>query len=532
MRAILIVLVASMVFLVLAVGDVAAQAGYITTIVGNGTLVNCDADPPPVCISSSGDGGPALAAGFGYPRGIALDSAENLYIVDYYGHRGRRVDAATGIITTFAGNGISGTGGDGGPATSAQLWYPVDVAFDASDNLYISMLTGDRVRKVDAATGLISCVAGCAYSLADGIPATSSALADPGALAVDTAGNLYIANGHVNFSSVRKVDAATGLITTVAGTGVPGYNGDGIPATSAELRIPAGIAIDAVGNVYIADQFNHRIRRVDALTGIITTIAGTGDGSEPLADEGLSASLARIYYPGYLEFDAGGSLFFSTGQTVRRIDAQSGILTTVAGDGAWGFYGDGGPATAASFRYTHGTVFDSAGNLLISDSGNQRIRRVESAGPPANGPSPATGKMTGGGRVDTGQTTQQGKAKPQAVHTTHGFELYFNPDGTFGGNLQYNDHRKGDAFHVTGFTYMVFIDDPVLSPGNPTARFDTAIVEGVGRLNGVNGVQFRAVITDNGEPGRTGTFKITFPGGQSVGISGPLVVGNHQAHGS
>jgi hypothetical protein len=386
MRAITVTIAASLIFFMVVASDVAAQAGYISTIVGNGTLVNCDADPPPFCITASGDGGPALAAGFGYTQGVALDSAENLYIVDYYGHRVRRVGAATGIITTFAGNGTSGTGGDGGPATSAQLWYPVDVVFDAADNLYISMLTGDRVRKVDAATGLISCVAGCAYSFADGIPATSSALSDPGALAVDSLGNLYVANGHVNFSSVRKIDKTTGLIWTVAGTGVPGFNGDGILATSAQLRIPAGIAVDAVGNVYIADQYNHRIRKVDAVTGIITTIAGTGDGTVPLADEGLPASQARIHYPGWLEFDAGGNLFFSTGQTVRRIDAQTGILTTVAGDGTYGFYGDGGPATAASLKYPHGIVFDSAGNLLISDSTNLRIRRVESVGPPGNEP--------------------------------------------------------------------------------------------------------------------------------------------------
>ncbi len=143
----------------------------------------------------------------------------------------------------------------------------------------------------------------------------------------------------------------------------------------------------------------------------------------------------------------------------------------------------------------------------------------------------ATGLMTGGGRVDTGAVETKGKgSKPQAVHTSHGFELYLNPDLSIGGNLQYNDHRNGDVFHVTSFTSIVLIDDPALDPGNPEAKFDTAFVAGVGKLNGVDGVQFKAVITDNGEPGKTDSFSIKFLGGQSAGISGPLVVGNHQAH--
>ena len=143
----------------------------------------------------------------------------------------------------------------------------------------------------------------------------------------------------------------------------------------------------------------------------------------------------------------------------------------------------------------------------------------------------AAGKMTGGGSVDTGAVNTVGKnGKPQAINATHGFELFVNPDLSTGGNLQYNDHRNGDNFHATGFTSIIMINDPALDPGNPLAKHDTAIVKGVGRLNKVEGVKFEAVITDNGEPGKTDTFSIKFPGGESAGVSGKLDGGNHQAH--
>lgn len=184
---------------------------------------------------------------------------------------------------------------------------------------------------------------------------------------------------------------------------------------------------------------------------------------------------------------------------------------------------NGSGSFAASHTYANAQIYTITVTLKDDDTGSvsQQIKATVTA----------TGKMTGGGRVDTG-ITQPGndKAPPQAVHTTHGFELFVNADLSKGGNLEYNDHRNGGIFHVTSFTSIVFIDDLALNPGNPAAKFDTAIVKGVGRLNNVDGVQFEAVITGNGEPGKTDTFKISFPGGQSPGISGVLVTGNHQAH--
>lgn len=184
---------------------------------------------------------------------------------------------------------------------------------------------------------------------------------------------------------------------------------------------------------------------------------------------------------------------------------------------------NGSGSFAASHTYTIAQFYTITVTLKDDDTGTatQQIKVTVTA----------TGKMTGGGRVDTGLTQPgNGKAPPQPVHTSHGFEMWVNADLSIGGNLEYNDPRNGAVFHVTSFTSIVFIDDPALKPGNPGAKFDTAIAKGVGRLNGVDGVQFEAVITDNGEPGKTDTFKISFPGGQSPGISGVLVVGNHQAH--
>ena len=223
---------------------------------------------------------------------MAVDASGNLYIADTGNNRIRKV-SATGIITTVAGNGSAGYSGDGGPATSAQLDGPEGVAVDGSGNLYIADTCNNRIRKVSA-TGIITTVAGngsAGYS-GDGGPATSAQLSLPAGVAVDGSGNLYIADSGNN--RIRKV-SATGIITTVAGNGSPGYSGDGGPATSAQLNQPAGVAVDASGNLYIADSSNNRIRKVSA-TGIITTVAGNGfDGYS--GDGGPATSAATQLAP-------------------------------------------------------------------------------------------------------------------------------------------------------------------------------------------------------------------------------------------
>jgi len=328
-------------------------------------------DPqPPQCIIAtvagtgargfSGDGGPATAAQLQDPVGVAVDQAGNFLIVDENNHRIRKVDAATQIITTVAGNGIAAFSGDGGPATSASLSFPFGVAFDGARNLFICDLANNRVRRVDAATEIITTVA---------------QLDSPAGLAVDAAGNLFIAD--IVNQRVRRVDATTGIISTVAGMGAAGFAGDGGQATAARLNGPVGLAVDAAGNLFIADQLNDCIRRVDAATGIITTVVGT-PRVRGFAGDGGQATSAQLNRPREVEVDGAGNLFVVDifNQRIRRVDAGTGIITTVAGTDVAGFSGDGGPATAAQLNQPFSVAVGAAGNILIADQLNQRVRRI------------------------------------------------------------------------------------------------------------------------------------------------------------
>ena len=249
---------------------------------------------------------------------MAADGAGNLYIADSGNHRIRKVDSS-GTISTIAGSGEFGFGGDGGPAIDARLNYPSGVAVDGAGNVYIADLGNQRIRKVDS-TGTITTIAGSGETGfggggfgGDGGPATEAQLNYPRGVAIDGAGNVYIADQ--GNQRIRKVDS-TGTITTIAGSGERGFSGDGDPATEAQLNYPWGVAVDGAGNVYIADLGNHRIRKVDSL----------------------------------------------------------GTITTIAGSGEFGFGGDGGPAIDARLNYPSGVAVDGAGNLYIADSVNHRIR--------------------------------------------------------------------------------------------------------------------------------------------------------------
>ncbi len=347
--------------------------GIITTVAGNGT------------VGFSGDSGPATSASLANPSGVAVDSAGNLFIADQLNHRIRRVDASSGVITTVAGNGSVSFSGDGGPATSASLAFPVAVVVDSAGNLFIVDQGHQRIRRVDAATSIITTVAGtgCVSFSGDGGPATSASLANPSGVAVDGAGNLFIGDA-VN-RRIRRVDGATSIITTVAGTGTQGFSGDGGPATSAQLGNPFGVALDSAGTLFIADQLNHRIRRVDAgadgqVTGAldetITTVAG--NGLSGFSGDGGPATSTRLGNPFGVMTDSAGNLFISdtTNQRIRRVDAATGVITTVAGTGVFGFNGDGIPATSAHLTRPSRVAVDSAGNLFIADEFNHRVRRV------------------------------------------------------------------------------------------------------------------------------------------------------------
>jgi sugar lactone lactonase YvrE len=355
-----------------AIRRVDAKTQIITTVAGNGTGA----------AGYSGDNGPATSATlnlveyyYGQAGGVAVDPSGDLFIPDLSNNRVRRVDGTTGIITTFAGGG---SGGDGGPATSALTVFPASLALDSSGNIFIDDLHEARVRRVDATTGAISTVAGNGLSLpyeGDGGPATSTSFFfNPFGIAVDSSGNLFISD---NWNCrIRRVDASSGIITTVAGTGACGYNGDGDQATSAELEFPHGVAVDTLGTLFINDRGNNRIRRVDATTGIITTVAGNGTAG--YGGDGGAATSAELRSPSCVALDTSDDIFICDGGgRVRRVDAKTGIITTVAGNGTAGFSGDGGLATSAGVS-PEDVAVDTLGNLFIADAFfGQRIRRVD-----------------------------------------------------------------------------------------------------------------------------------------------------------
>jgi sugar lactone lactonase YvrE len=333
-------------------------------------------------ISGLGDGGLAVAAQLNNPHGMAIDAAGNIYLADGNNYRVRKISTGVSTITTTAGTGNSSYNGSNMAATSANLTGPWDVAVDAAGNIYVAELSGNLVRKVDVTTGLISIIAGIAPTMGppnggyngDGIPANTAKLYGPNGLALDAAGNLYISEYYNN--RVRKVTASTGLISTVAGIGgVGGYNGDGILATSAQLSEPFGIAFDAAGNFYIADRDNNRIRKVDASTGLISTVAG--NGGMGFSGDGGQATLAQLR-PNSIDVDAAGNVYFCDAQNcrVRKVTAATGIITTIAGTGSNGYNNDGIPAVTAQLANPSGVGVDAAGNIYISDAGNNRLRMI------------------------------------------------------------------------------------------------------------------------------------------------------------
>jgi sugar lactone lactonase YvrE len=289
---------------------------------------------------------------------------------------------APGTIRTVAGSGQWTAVGDGLPATSAGLFLPASVVADGAGNLFIADSVHNRIRRVDAATGIITTIAGngdAGYG-GDNQAAVSAALNVPGGVALDGAGNLYIADTGNNV--VREVTAATGIIATIAGDGVAGYSGDNGSAASAQLNSPSGVTVDLQGDVVIADTGNHRIRLVNASTGIITTVAGNGttatNGSGSYSGDGGPATLAGLNFPYAVGFDPAGNMYIpdSGNNRIRMVSASTGEIETVAGGNARGFAGDHGQATSAKLYAPSGVAFDAAGNLYIADTQNNRIREV------------------------------------------------------------------------------------------------------------------------------------------------------------
>jgi sugar lactone lactonase YvrE len=321
-----------------------------------------------------GDGGPATSAMLYLPFGTAVDNNGNVFIADTYNSRIREVVKATGAITTVAGTGTPYYNGDGGPATSSNIGRPSGVAVDANGNLFIADTYNNRIREVVKSTGAMITIAGTGstgYS-GDGGPATSAMLNSPFGVAVDGSGNVLFADQGNN--RVREIIKSTGTIVTVAGTGTASYNGDNRPATSAMLNQPNGVAVDASGDIFISDWHNNRIREVVKSTGNIITVAGTGTSG--YNGDGGPATSAMVNYTGGVAVDGNGDLFIADSSNERVREVVNGIITTVAGTGTAGFGGDGGLATSALLNLPYAVAVDASGDLFIADSNNQRIREV------------------------------------------------------------------------------------------------------------------------------------------------------------
>jgi sugar lactone lactonase YvrE len=324
----------------------------------------------------AGDGGPAGKALLNGPFEVCFDRAGNLYFSDTFNNRIRRVDATTGLITTVAGNGEKGYSGDGGPAIAAALNEPYGVVVDRDGNLYIADRLNRRVRRIDAASGVITTLAGTGEAQygGDGGPAVKAGLAEPNGLAFGPGETqLYITD--VADNRVRVVDMAARTIATFAGTGAAEHTGDGGKATAAGTFGARAVKVAADGTVYILERQGSSLRTVDPKTGIISTIAGTtargysGDGGPSLA--------AVFDAPKEMAIDRDGSLLIvdTENHAIRRIDHRTGILTNLAG-GRQGPGGDGGPADLAGLDRPHGAVVSPDGAVYIGDTNNHRIRKV------------------------------------------------------------------------------------------------------------------------------------------------------------
>ena len=276
--------------------------------------------------------------------GLATDASGNLYAAEELSNRVRKIDV-NGIITTLAGTGSSGFSGDGGPEAQAQLNAPLGVCVDPSQNVYINDFGNKRVRKISS-NGTITTIAGTGAAMhgGDGGPALSAGFVIPIRCAVDRNSNLYIADQGAH--RVRRIDP-NGIITTYAGTGSQGFSGDGGPAAAAALNNPTALATDSSGNLYITDQANHRIRRVDT-GGTIQTVAFNGSSS--YGGDGGPATSASSSFPGSVAIDGAGSLLIVDSLANRLRKVTGGTITTVAGSGSSGFGGDNGPALQAMFN--------------------------------------------------------------------------------------------------------------------------------------------------------------------------------------
>jgi sugar lactone lactonase YvrE len=371
----------------------------------------------------SGDNGPALKASLNFPAGLCHDQEGNLYVADRNNHRVRRIDLS-GVITTIAGTGTPDWGGDGGPAVEAHLNYPSDLVCDGKGNLYISDRSNNRIRKVDS-KGIISTIAGLGLPEFGGDfgPATEAFLKYPFGIDLDKKGNLYIADRGNN--RIRKVDPQ-GIITTVAGDGTHFFAGDYGPATRASLAYPTDVVADNSGNLYIADRNNNRIRRVDPL-GIMTTVMGIGryeyNGDNEIASE------TSLHLPFALALSRDGKLVIVDRNhfRIRSMDLKFHSIATLAGNGNSWFRGDGGPGNGATLEFPSGMAADSKGNIIFSDKMHNRLRFID----PKGFIFTLAGSGSQGNEGDGGPVSEASLYLPDAIAVDRKDNIYFvSPQGS------------------------------------------------------------------------------------------------------
>ena len=418
----------------------------------------------------SGDGGAATDATLDAPRTLAVDREGNVYVADTDNNVIRRIDPS-GAITTIAGNGEPGWSGDGGPATEARITWPHSVAVDDAGNVYVADSRNHRIRRVDP-TGVITTVAGTGRGgfSGDPGPATEAFLDNPKGVAVDSAGRLYIADTGNN--RVRRVDPS-GVIITVAGNGVAGGGGDGGRATEAEVTRPRAVAVDGAGNLYLLEGTEGevgRIRKVDG-DGIITLFAGAGGAG--FGGDGGPATEALFNRPRDLAADAAGNVYVadSENQRVRKVDT-SGTVTTIAGTGDSDFSGDGGPATEAELSVLRGVAVGPHGDLFLADTGNHRIRRIAGVAAPGPPTSSASPPPSSPGGSPAAPSNPAASPSPPAASPASGYWI-LQDDGrvyAFGDAV-----HRGDATPFLGGANAVDLE--------PTPSHDGYwIVDGAGRV--------------------------------------------------